>query len=64
MRYAVSRSSDYGSEDQVVVRDFESIPKGRILAIIPREDKHEAEMIAQRICDILNKEGYYTRHAN
>ena len=54
LRYGVSLSTDY-APDKVVVRDFESEPPGRILAIIPREDQHEAEQIAQQICDLLNK---------
>lgn len=57
MRYAVSQSTDYGADERIVIRDFESVPKGRILAIIPREDKKEAEQIAQRICDLLNNKG-------
>ena len=55
MRWAVSRSKDYGP-NQVVVRDFESEPKGRVLCIIARDNIHEAESIAQLICDLLNKE--------
>jgi len=55
LRYGVSISKDY-DPDKVVIRDFESIPKGRVLAIIPRDDQHEAEQIAQKICDLLNKE--------
>ena len=55
MRYGVSLSKDY-APDKVVIRDFESEPAGRVLAIIPREDQHEAEQIAQHICDLLNKD--------
>ena len=55
MRFAVSLSKDY-APDKVVIRDFESEPPGRVLAIIPREDQHEAEQIAQKICDLLNRE--------
>jgi hypothetical protein len=54
MRYGVSFSQDY-FEGSVVIRDFKSIPEGRVLAIIPRDNKHEAEQEAQRICDLLNK---------
>ena len=54
MKYAVSKSDDYGQTVRVVIRDFESYPKGRVLAIIPRDDQHEAEQIAQKICDLLN----------
>jgi hypothetical protein len=56
MRYGCSLSNDYNGIPQVVIRDFESTPKGRVLAIIPRESQHEAEQIAQQICDLLNKE--------
>ena len=55
MRYAVSKSEDYGP-NKVVVRDFESEPKGRVLCIIARENVHEAEQIAQHICDLLNQD--------
>ena len=56
-RWAVSKSNDYGP-NQVVVRDFESEPKGRVLCIIARDNIHEAEQIAQHICDLLNTEDY------
>lgn len=61
MKYGVSLSTDYRGvngllTECVVVRDMKSVPKGRILAIIPRENRHEAEQIAQRICDLLNEE--------
>ena len=56
MRYGVSLSEDYGT-NPVVIRDFESTPKGRVLLVITRENRHEAEQIAQRICVLLNKEG-------
>ena len=56
MRYGVSLSEDYET-NPVVIRDFESTPKGRVLLVITRENRHEAEQIAQRICDLLNKEG-------
>lgn len=54
MRYGVSFSKDYlgGS---VVIRDFKSVPEGRVFAIIPRDNRHEAEQIAQKICDLLNQ---------
>ena len=55
MRWAVSKSNDYDPH-RVVVRDFESNPKGRVLCVIARDDDHEAEQIAQHICDLLNKE--------
>jgi hypothetical protein len=55
MRYAVSQSKDY-SPNEVVVRDFESEPKGRVLCVIVRENQQEAEQIAQHICDLLNKQ--------
>jgi hypothetical protein len=54
MRYGVSFSKDYFN-GAVVIRDFQSTPQGRVLAIIPRESRHEAEQEAQRICDLLNK---------
>jgi hypothetical protein len=55
MRYGVSLSKDYLDSECVVIRDFESVPKGRVLAIIPRENRHEAEQLAQQICDLLNQ---------
>jgi hypothetical protein len=55
MQYAVSLSEDYG-DNKVVVRDFKSTPPGRVLCIIARENKYEAEQIAQLLCDLLNKE--------
>lgn len=55
MRYAVSKSEDYGP-NKVVVRDFESEPKGRVLCIIARDNIHEAEQLAQNICDLLNQD--------
>ena len=54
MQYAVSLSEDYGV-NKVVVRDFKSNPPGRVLCVIARDNRHEAEQIAQRICDLLNK---------
>ncbi len=54
MRYGVSFTTDY-LDGSVVIRDFMSEPKGRILAIIPRESRYDAEQEAQRICDLLNK---------
>ena len=54
MRYGVSFSKDY-LNGSVVIRDFNSGPEGRVLAIIPRESRHDAEQEAQRICDLLNK---------
>ena len=54
MRYGVSFSPDYlgGS---VVIRDFKSTPPGRVYAIIPRENRTEAEQEALKICDLLKK---------
>ena len=54
MRYGVSQSTDYDPH-RVVVRDFKSEPKGRVLLIIARDNQHEAEQIAQGICDLLNQ---------
>ena len=54
MRYGVSYSTDY-FEGSVVIRDFLSEPKGRVLAIIPRDNRWEAEQEAQYICDLLNQ---------
>jgi hypothetical protein len=54
MRYGVSFSHDY-FDGSVVIRDFMSEPKGQVLAIIPRDDRHEAEQEAQRLCDLLNQ---------
>jgi hypothetical protein len=55
MRYGVSFTTDF-LNGCVVIRDFKSVPQGRILAIIPRDNRHEAEQEAQRICDLLNKQ--------
>ncbi len=55
MRYGVSLSNDYGV-NPVVIRDFESTPKGRVLLVITRENQFEAEQIAQNICDLLNEQ--------
>jgi hypothetical protein len=55
MRYGVSTSTDYGS-NQVVVRDFNSKPvPGRVLCIIARDNLQEAENIALLISDLLNQ---------
>ncbi len=43
MQYGCSLSKDYNGIPQVVIRDFESTPKGRVLAIIPRESQHEVD---------------------
>jgi hypothetical protein len=56
MRYGVSLSKDYLNGESVVIRDFLSVPKGRVLAIIVRDDRYEAEQEAQRICDLLNQD--------
>jgi hypothetical protein len=55
MQYGCSLSEDY-TPNRVVVRDFQSNPPGRVLLIIARDNQHEAEQIAQKICDLLNKE--------
>ena len=55
MRYGVSQSTDYDPH-RIVVRDFKSDPKGRVLVIVARDNQHEAETIAQRICDLLNNQ--------
>jgi hypothetical protein len=55
MRYAVSQSNDYNQVGQVVIRDFFSEPKGRVLCVIARDNIYEAEQTAQYICDQLNK---------
>jgi hypothetical protein len=55
MRYGVSFSKDY-LDGAVVIRDFESNPKGRVLAIVVRDNRYEAEQAAQYMCDLLNKD--------
>jgi hypothetical protein len=55
MRYGVSHSKDYTQVGQVVIRDFFSEPKGRVLCVIARDNTYEAEQTAQYICDQLNK---------
>ena len=55
MRYGVSMSKDYDPH-RVVVRDFKSTPQGRVLCIIARDNQYEAEQIALKICDLLNKD--------
>lgn len=54
MRYGVSLSKDF-AEGRVVVRDFLSTPKGRVLCVIARDNQAEAEEIAQYIVDLLNE---------
>jgi hypothetical protein len=54
MRYGVSLSKDYLPDECVVVRDFLSVPKGRVLAIIVRDNRYDAEQAAQEIVDLLN----------
>lgn len=49
----MSFSTDYNG-GSVVIRDMMSEPKGRVFAIIPRENRAEGEQVAQRICDLLN----------
>jgi hypothetical protein len=61
MRYGVSLSKDYLNGESVVIRDFLSVPKGRVLAIIVRDDRYEAEQEAQRICDLLNQDEQTTQ---
>ena len=56
MRYGVSFSKEYLEGGCVVIRDFQSEPKGRVLCIIVRENRYEAEQTAQYICDLLNKD--------
>jgi hypothetical protein len=53
MRYGPSLSSDY-MPNTVVVRDFESVPPGRVLCVVARDNKYEAEQVAVMICDSLN----------
>lgn len=53
MQYGYSLSDDYGT-NKVVVRDFKSVPPGRVLCIIARDNDTEAEQIAVRIADLLN----------
>lgn len=55
MRYGVSFSRDY-KDGTVVIRDFMSEPKGRVLCIIARDNRYEAEQLAQHICDLLNNQ--------
>lgn len=55
MRYGVSYSQDYFG-GAVVIRDFKSTPAGRVLAVIPRDNRTEAEIEALRICDLLNNQ--------
>jgi hypothetical protein len=55
MRYSVSHSNDYKQVGQVVIRDFLSEPKGRVLCVIARANTYEAEQTAQYICDQLNQ---------
>jgi hypothetical protein len=56
MRYGVSFSTDYLQGGCVVIRDFQSEPKGRVLAIIVRDNRYEAEQTAQYLCDLLNQD--------
>jgi len=55
MRYGVSFSTDY-LDGSVVIRDFMSEPKGRVLCIVVRDNKYESEQAAQHICDLLNND--------
>lgn len=55
MRWAVSKSNDY-DPNPIVVRDFKSDPRGRVLCIIARENVLQAEIIAQHLCDLLNQD--------
>jgi hypothetical protein len=54
MRYGVSYSTNY-KDGNVVVRDFKSEPAGRVLCVIVRENRTEAEELALHICDLLNQ---------
>ena len=56
MRYGVSFSTDYQQNGCVVIRDFLSEPKGRVLCTIVRDNRYEAEQAAQYICDLLNND--------
>jgi hypothetical protein len=56
MRYGVSFSTEYLEGGCVVIRDFQSEPKGRVLSIVVRDNRYEAEQTAQYICDLLNKD--------
>ena len=55
MRYGYSLSRDY-NPFRVVVRDFKSTPPGRVVCIIARDNEREAEQLAVKISDLLNKE--------
>ena len=55
MRYGVSYSTDY-KDGNVVIRDFLSEPKGRVLCVIVRDNRTEAEELALHICDLLNNQ--------
>lgn len=48
-------SRDY-APNRIVIRDHGSVPEGRVLCVIARENEAEAELIAQNICDLLNKQ--------
>jgi hypothetical protein len=54
MRYGVSLSKDYPNTGEVVIRDFMSEPKGRVLCVVIRDNRYEAEQTAQYMCDLLN----------
>jgi hypothetical protein len=55
MRYGVSHSTDY-SDGNIVIRDFKSEPIGRVLCVIVRDNRTEAEQLALHICDLLNNQ--------
>jgi hypothetical protein len=55
MRYGVSYSTDY-SDGNIVIRDFKSEPIGRVLCVIVRDNRTEAEQLALHICDLLNNQ--------
>jgi hypothetical protein len=55
MRYGVSYSTDY-HDGNVVIRDFKSEPIGRVLCVIVRDNRTEAEQLALHICDLLNNQ--------
>jgi hypothetical protein len=61
MRYGVSESFDYSDSGSIVIRDFQSEPRGRVLCVITRSNQTEATEIAQYLCDLLNKEEIKTK---
>lgn len=53
MRYAVGYSADYNF-GSVCIRDYQSTPAGRVLCFITRDNRAEANVIAQHMVDLLN----------